>query len=40
MEDFSKLIRRAENKDSVEISREGSESLNVKMSNGYKREFE
>ncbi|HYB02865.1 MAG TPA: proliferating cell nuclear antigen (pcna) [Nitrososphaerales archaeon] len=40
MEDFSKLIRRAENKDSVEISRAGSESLNVKLSNGYKREFE
>jgi proliferating cell nuclear antigen len=40
MDDFSKLIRRAENKDSVEISRVGSESLNVKLSNGYKREFE
>jgi proliferating cell nuclear antigen len=40
MEDFAKLIRRAESKDSVEISREGTESLNVKVSNGYKREFE
>ena len=40
MEDFSKLIRRAEGRDSVEISRAGSESLNVKLSNGYKREFE
>ncbi len=40
MDDFAKLIRRAESKDSVEISRAGSESLNVKISNGYKREFE
>ena len=40
MEDFAKLIRRAESKDSIEISRSGSESLNVKLSNGYKREFE
>jgi proliferating cell nuclear antigen len=40
MEDFAKLIRRAEGKDSVEISREGSESLSLKLSNGYKREFE
>ena len=40
MEDFSKLIRRAESKDSVEISRSGSESLSLKLSNGYKREFE
>ena len=40
MEDFAKLIRRAESKDSVEISREGTDSLNVKLSNGYKREFE
>lgn len=40
MEDFAKLIRRAESKDSVEISREGTESLSVKLSNGYKREFE
>ena len=40
MEDFVKLIRRAESKDSVEISREGQESLGVKISNGYKREFE
>jgi len=40
MDDFAKLIRRAENKDSVEISRSGAESLNLKLSNGYKREFE
>jgi proliferating cell nuclear antigen len=40
MEDFTKLIRRADGKDSVEISREGSDSLVVKLSNGYKREFE
>ena len=39
MEDFAKLIRRAESKDSIEISREGTESLSVKLSNGYKREF-
>jgi proliferating cell nuclear antigen len=40
MEDFAKLIRRAESKDSVEISREGTDSLSLKLSNGYKREFE
>jgi proliferating cell nuclear antigen len=40
MEDFAKLIRRAESKDSVEISRQGTDSLNVRLSNGYKREFE
>jgi len=40
MEDFAKLIRRAESKDSIEISREGTESLGVKLSNGYQREFE
>jgi proliferating cell nuclear antigen len=40
MDDFAKLIRRAESKDSVEITREGTESLIVKLSNGYKREFE
>ena len=40
VEDFAKLIRRAESKDSLEISRQGGESLNVKLSNGYKREFE
>lgn len=40
MDDFAKLIRRAESKDAVEISRAGSESLNVKISNGYRREFE
>ena len=40
MEDFAKLIRRAESKDSIEISRQGTESLSVKLTNGYKREFE
>lgn len=40
MEDFAKLIKRADGKDSIEISRQGSESLNLKLSNGYKREFE
>ena len=40
MEDFAKLIRRAESKDSIEISRQGTDSLSVKLSNGYKREFE
>lgn len=40
MEDFAKLIKRADGKDSIEISRQGSDSLNVKLSNGYKREFE
>jgi len=40
MEDFAKLIRRAESKDSIEISRSGSDSLSLKLSNGYKREFE
>lgn len=40
MEDFAKLIKRAESKDSIEISRVGAESLNLKLTNGYKREFE
>jgi proliferating cell nuclear antigen len=40
MEDFAKLIRRAESKDSIEISRQGTDSLDVKITNGYKREFE
>jgi len=40
MEDFAKLIRRAESKDIVEISRQSGDSLNVKLSNGYTREFE
>jgi proliferating cell nuclear antigen len=38
VEDFAKLIRRAESKDSIEISREGAESLGLKIGN--KREFE
>lgn len=40
MEDFAKLIRRADSKDSIEISRQSGDSLIVKLSNGYKREFE
>jgi proliferating cell nuclear antigen len=38
VEDFAKLIKRAELKDSIEISREGSDSLVLKLGN--KREFE
>ena len=38
VEDFAKLIKRAEAKDSIEISREGSDSLVLKLGN--KREFE
>ena len=38
VEDFVKLIRRAEAKDSIEISRHGSDSLVLKLGN--KREFE
>ncbi|MHB8568147.1 MAG: proliferating cell nuclear antigen (pcna) [Nitrososphaerales archaeon] len=40
MEDFAKLIKRAESKDSLEVSRQSGDSLSVKLSNGYKREFE
>jgi proliferating cell nuclear antigen len=40
MEDFAKLIRRADAKDSIELSRAGPDSLSLKISNGYKREFE
>ncbi|MHB1908114.1 MAG: proliferating cell nuclear antigen (pcna) [Nitrososphaerales archaeon] len=38
VEDFTKLIRRAESKDAVEISRHGQDSLVLKL--GSKREFE
>jgi proliferating cell nuclear antigen len=38
MEDFAKLVRRADSKDSIEISRQGSESLTLKLGN--RREFE
>lgn len=38
VEDFAKLIRRAESKDAIEISRHGTESLVLKL--GTKREFE
>lgn len=38
VEDFAKLIRRADSRDSIEISRQGSESLALKI--GTKREFE
>src|SRR5579872_5780468 len=37
VEDFSKLIRRADPRDGIEISRQGSESLALKI--GTKREF-
>jgi proliferating cell nuclear antigen len=40
VEDFAKLIKRAESKDSIEISRQGTDSLNVRLKNGYNREFE
>jgi proliferating cell nuclear antigen len=40
MEDFAKLIRRAEAKDSIELSRAGPDSLSLKITNGYRREFE
>jgi proliferating cell nuclear antigen len=38
VEDFAKLIRRADARDSIEISRQGSEMLALKI--GSKREFE
>lgn len=38
VEDFAKLVRRAESKDSIEISRQGSDSLVMKL--GTRREFE
>jgi proliferating cell nuclear antigen len=39
IEDFAKLLKRAENKDSVEISRQASDSLSLKFLGGYSREF-
>jgi proliferating cell nuclear antigen len=39
VEDFSKLIRRADAKDSVEITTTGEENLVLKFSNSYTREF-
>ena len=41
MEDFAKLIKRSEARDSVEISRTGNESILLKVGNeSYRREFE
>lgn len=39
VEDLTKLISRADTKDSVEISSGEDDSISVKFSNGYKREF-
>ncbi|MEM2210644.1 MAG: proliferating cell nuclear antigen (pcna) [Nitrososphaerales archaeon] len=39
VDDFAKLIKRADSKDSVEINAMDSEALILKLSNGYKREF-
>jgi len=39
VDDIVKLIRRADSKDSIEISTTDDESLILKMSNGYEREF-
>ncbi len=39
VEDLTKLINRADTKDSVEISSGEDDSIAVKFSNGYKREF-
>src|SRR5919205_3417439 len=39
VDEFSKLIRRADKKDAVEISLGDDSMLHVKMSNGYKREY-
>ena len=41
IEDFAKLIKRSESKDSVEISRSGNESIVLRVGNdSYRREFE
>jgi proliferating cell nuclear antigen len=39
VEDLTRLISRAETKDSVEISSGEDDSISIKFSNGYKREF-
>lgn len=39
VEDFVKLISRADSKDSVEISSAEDDAISVKFANGYKREF-
>ena len=39
IDEFSKLIRRADKKDAVEVSLGDDSMLHVKMSNGYKREY-
>jgi len=41
IEDFAKLVKRSEARDSVEVSRSGNESINLKVGGDlYKREFE
>ena len=39
VDEFSKLIRRADKKDAVEISIGDDSMLHLKMSNSYKREY-
>ncbi len=39
VEDLTKLVSRAETKDAVEISSGEDDSISIKFSNGYKREF-
>ena len=39
VDEFSKLIKRADKKDAIEISLGDDSMLHVKMSNGYKREY-
>ena len=39
VDEFSKLVRRADKKDAVEIGLGDDSMLHVKMSNGYKREY-
>ena len=39
IDEFSKLIKRADKKDAIEISLSDDSMLHVKMSNGYKREY-
>ena len=39
VEDLTKLVNRADSKDSVEISSDENDSISIKFTNGYKREF-
>src|SRR6476659_2499677 len=39
VDEFSKLVKRADKKDAIEISLGDDSRLHVKMSNGYKREY-